>query len=96
MAVVIDDRQMAYVECGDKDPNNATTKGWDCLFRPMPHLCTFDTDVVRDLAQRSAVVFGLFLLFCVRLTDVVRDLAHIAGRSWSVPCLREPTGCDGV
>lgn len=51
MAVVIDDRQMAYVECGDKDPDNATTKGWDCLFRPMPHLCTFDTDVVRDLAQ---------------------------------------------
>ena len=41
MAVVIDDRQMAYVECGDKDPNNATTKGWDCLFRPMPHVCTF-------------------------------------------------------
>lgn len=48
MAVVIDDHQMANVECGDKNPGNATTAGWGCLFLPMPHLCTFATDVVRN------------------------------------------------
>eukprot|EP00752_Nemacystus_decipiens_P018203 g16332.t1 len=53
MAVVVDDHQMANVECGDKDPDNGTTKGWDCLFMPMPHLCTFDTDMAWEIHMVS-------------------------------------------
>lgn len=58
MAVVIDDHQMAHVECGEKSPGSESTKGWGCLFLPMPHLCTFDTAVVR-LGRGSSAGFGV-------------------------------------
>lgn len=47
LAVVIEEHQMAHVECGERSPGDAVTEGWNCLFLPMPHLCTFDTGAVR-------------------------------------------------
>lgn len=46
LAVVFDKHDMAHVECGEKSTGNVSA-GWDCLFQPMPHLCTFSSDVVR-------------------------------------------------
>lgn len=46
LAVIIDDNQMNYVECSEESMNQASW-GWDCLFIPMPHLCTFPADEVK-------------------------------------------------
>ncbi|CAM9692366.1 unnamed protein product [Scytosiphon promiscuus] len=43
MAVVISPDQMGKVECGERS-NGKAFVGWDCLFNPMPHLCTFRSD----------------------------------------------------
>ncbi|CAM9400430.1 unnamed protein product, partial [Hapterophycus canaliculatus] len=43
MAVVISPDQMGHVECGERSEGEALV-GWDCLFRPMSHLCTFPSD----------------------------------------------------
>eukprot|EP00903_Cladosiphon_okamuranus_P005843 g5784.t1 len=45
LSVIIDDGQMAHVECGYRSPGKRTPKGWECLFQPMPHLCTFGTEL---------------------------------------------------
>lgn len=46
MAIVIDERQLGRVECIDESLRIAST-GWQCLFLPMPHLCTFPNETVR-------------------------------------------------
>ena len=45
IAVVIHSHLMPFVECGER-LNGTMTKGWNCLFLPMPHLCIFDNDMV--------------------------------------------------
>ncbi|CAN0487292.1 unnamed protein product, partial [Ectocarpus sp. 8 AP-2014] len=40
MTVVVDENQMKQVDCGEESGGEAQT-GWGCLFKPMPHLCTF-------------------------------------------------------
>lgn len=72
MAVVIDGHQMTHVECGDKSPAN-TTSGWRCLFQPMPHLCTFDTDVAWEIHMVSKHLERTDLAEAARLDqDAVR------------------------
>lgn len=55
LAVVIEAHQMSNVDCREESLGVAST-GWDCLFLPMPHLCTFPTETVRYAAipQKSA------------------------------------------
>eukprot|EP00903_Cladosiphon_okamuranus_P007639 g7408.t1 len=43
LAVVVDAHQMSHVDCS-KESLRLASKGWDCLFLPMPHLCTFSTE----------------------------------------------------
>ena len=52
MTVVVDDHQMSHVECGDESEGKAST-GWECLFLPTPHLCTFESDVVSEIFFRG-------------------------------------------
>ncbi|CAB1104168.1 GT23 [Ectocarpus sp. CCAP 1310/34] len=40
MTVVVDENQMKQVDCEEESGGEAQA-GWDCLFKPMPHLCTF-------------------------------------------------------
>lgn len=40
MTVVVDENQMKHLDCVQESSGEAET-GWDCLFAPMPHLCTF-------------------------------------------------------
>ncbi|CAM9749320.1 unnamed protein product [Ascophyllum nodosum] len=40
MAVVFSPRQLSRVECHEESDGEASV-GWDCMFSPMPHLCTF-------------------------------------------------------
>ncbi|CBJ33653.1 Alpha-(1,6)-fucosyltransferase, family GT23 [Ectocarpus siliculosus] len=40
MTVVVGENQMKWVDCGEESGGEAQT-GWDCIFKPMPHLCTF-------------------------------------------------------
>ncbi|CAN0312629.1 unnamed protein product [Ectocarpus sp. 12 AP-2014] len=40
MTVVVDENQMKQVDCGEESGGEAQA-GWDCIFKPMPHLCTF-------------------------------------------------------
>ncbi|CAM9749390.1 unnamed protein product, partial [Ascophyllum nodosum] len=40
MAVIINPGQLSHVECHQESGEKASV-GWDCMFSPMPHLCTF-------------------------------------------------------
>ncbi|CAN0543525.1 unnamed protein product [Ectocarpus sp. 12 AP-2014] len=40
MTVVVDENQMKQVDCGEESGGEAQA-GWDCIFKPMSHLCTF-------------------------------------------------------
>lgn len=57
MTVVVDDHQLSNVDCVDESQGQAST-GWDCLFAPSPHLCTFESDVVSDIRFFYFVVFS--------------------------------------
>lgn len=50
LAVMIDAQQLGHVRCRKESARVAST-GWECLFLPMPHLCTFPTETVRYAAQ---------------------------------------------
>lgn len=47
MTVVVDENQMKRVNCVEESGGEAQT-GWDCLFTPMPHLCTFPSAEVSE------------------------------------------------
>ena len=76
MAVVFSPRQLSRVECHEESDGEASV-GWDCMFSPMPHLCTFqDSEVCVNLGGKSDVGFSanctqsdFFFLFLETLED---------------------------
>lgn len=57
--------------------------GWECMFKPMPHLCSFDTQEVR-VATACTPSFGRCRAFCTSPVSPRTLVAVIASRVYSV------------
>lgn len=55
IGVLLEPTELKTLQCGEESgvPGLA---GWDCLFSPMPHLCTFKSFEVRRICQRPPCV----------------------------------------
>lgn len=57
LSVVIAPNQLEHIECSEESRGEAST-GWDCLFSPMPNLCTFhDAEVMKRFTLYLALIF---------------------------------------
>ena len=45
VGLLVDKRQLAGLECFEESEGQAS-RGWNCLFSDMPHLCVFNTTAV--------------------------------------------------
>ena len=62
MAVIINPGQLSHVECHQESGEKASV-GWDCMFSPMPHLCTFQhSEVCENLNGKTDVGRGNVLI----------------------------------
>lgn len=56
VAVITPAGQLDFVKCTAE--NGAALSGFDCLFKPMPHVCTFSSKEVRKTSAVGAPSFG--------------------------------------
>lgn len=53
ISVVGSSPYLAHVECSFESKGQESS-GWPCLFRPIPHMCTFDSREVSKKAKCAA------------------------------------------
>lgn len=51
LAIILGHDQLANLKCTGE--SGEESKGWDCLFGPMPHLCTYESIEVRGTLEVS-------------------------------------------
>lgn len=68
LAIVLGLPLFRGINCAGASDGAASKGGWRCLFAPMPHLCTFDDEMVRNkmtednLPASPTYIFGVLNL----------------------------------